>query len=640
MKKLIYIFALVFTAQAFSQNVADYKRMKLSQAPDGSADTRIMTQNATSKELGWILKTDLAQDLQSVTDKGSETTNQITAFGFYVNGSSSERIVVDEVGTVVSWGDLQIRENDFETDGGHTTTILPNDEGNLFIFCPQIADGAPTNHFYWPLTVNGVEADDQGNINLGSLGGVSSITGTTDEVEVTDDGSGNYTIGLPDDVVSQTFKGKFIDLTGHQFVNSSGDANFGGTVAGSNLSGTNTGDNAVNSTSQPVDSDLTAIAALTTTTFGRSLLTQADAAATRSTIGAGTGSGTVTSVTGTGGVTVATGTSTPVIGVDGTIVKTVTLNTPGVIFSNPVNYSTSSNTATGTLSLNTQSANTVLAGPSSGGAASPTFRQLSTSEITEGSKLYFTNDRAIAATLTGYTSGAGTVGSSDSVLQAIQKLNGNIAANTATKKNIVEGIVATGTDTYTATYSPALTSYTDGLSVLVRFTNANTGAATLNLNSLGAKSIVKGVSSALVAGDIPAGTTLYLSYDGTNFVIVGSNMVNNPINWTPSFTGFSTPPTPAFAEYFLVGKMCTVHVQALAGTSSMSTFTMTLPFVCGAPSTMHFNIGFVQSNGAGNVGTANLTTGSNVLTIFNGSYGGFATSGSKGASFTITYPIP
>lgn len=39
--------------------------------------------------------------------------------------------------------------------------------------------------------------------------------------------------------------------------------------------------------SQPLDSDLTAIAALTTTAFGRSLLTQADAAALRSTAGLG-----------------------------------------------------------------------------------------------------------------------------------------------------------------------------------------------------------------------------------------------------------------------------------------------------------------------------------------------------------------
>src|SRR5688500_18022501 len=35
---------------------------------------------------------------------------------------------------------------------------------------------------------------------------------------------------------------------------------------------------------QPIDADLTAIAALTTTSYGRSLLTQADAAATRTTI--------------------------------------------------------------------------------------------------------------------------------------------------------------------------------------------------------------------------------------------------------------------------------------------------------------------------------------------------------------------
>jgi hypothetical protein len=41
---------------------------------------------------------------------------------------------------------------------------------------------------------------------------------------------------------------------------------------------------------QPLDSDLTSIAALTTTSFGRSLLTQADAAAARSAIGAGTSS--------------------------------------------------------------------------------------------------------------------------------------------------------------------------------------------------------------------------------------------------------------------------------------------------------------------------------------------------------------
>lgn len=52
----------------------------------------------------------------------------------------------------------------------------------------------------------------------------------------------------------------------------------------------------------------------------------------------------------------------------------------------------------------------------------------STTNLTEGTNLYYTNARGIASTLTGYTSGAGTISSSDTILQAIQKLNGNIAA--------------------------------------------------------------------------------------------------------------------------------------------------------------------------------------------------------------------
>lgn len=52
---------------------------------------------------------------------------------------------------------------------------------------------------------------------------------------------------------------------------------------------------------------------------------------------------------------------------------------------------------------------------------------LSTSDILEGTNLYWTNARTISSTLTGYASGAGTITSSDTVLSAIQKLNGNIA---------------------------------------------------------------------------------------------------------------------------------------------------------------------------------------------------------------------
>jgi hypothetical protein len=56
------------------------------------------------------------------------------------------------------------------------------------------------------------------------------------------------------------------------------------------------------------------------------------------------------------------------------------------------------------------------------------FAAKTTDGLGEGStNLYFTNARAIGATLTGFTSGAGTVASTDTTLQAIQKVVGNQA---------------------------------------------------------------------------------------------------------------------------------------------------------------------------------------------------------------------
>jgi hypothetical protein len=78
---------------------------------------------------------------------------------------------------------------------------------------------------------------------------------------------------------------------------------------------------------------------------------------------------------------------------------------------------------------------------------------------------------------------------------------------------------ASGTDTYVA--SGGIASYVTGFTIFVKFTNANTGAATLNVNGLGAKAIKKSGTTALASGDISAGQILALQYDGTNFQVVG-----------------------------------------------------------------------------------------------------------------------
>lgn len=87
---------------------------------------------------------------------------------------------------------------------------------------------------------------------------------------------------------------------------------------------------------------------------------------------------------------------------------------------------------------------------------------------------------------------------------------------------------ASGTNTYTATISPAITAYASTQRFFITFTNANTGAVTINLNGLGAKAITKKGTKALTTGDIFAGQILLIAYDGTRFQIVGSPLMWNP----------------------------------------------------------------------------------------------------------------
>ena len=74
-------------------------------------------------------------------------------------------------------------------------------------------------------------------------------------------------------------------------------------------------------------------------------------------------------------------------------------------------------------------------------------------------------------------------------------------------------------DTYTCSMSPAITSYVTGVHYAFKANTANTGAATINFNSLGAKTIKKavgGVTTDLADNDIRAGQFVLVTYDGTN----------------------------------------------------------------------------------------------------------------------------
>lgn len=87
-------------------------------------------------------------------------------------------------------------------------------------------------------------------------------------------------------------------------------------------------------------------------------------------------------------------------------------------------------------------------------------------------------------------------------------------------------IADTGSATaYAATLVPAATAYAAGMVVRFKALHSNTGAATLNVNALGAiainKVVVASALAALVANDILQGDIVTCVYDGTEFILSG-----------------------------------------------------------------------------------------------------------------------
>ncbi|MDB4919870.1 hypothetical protein [Mucilaginibacter sp.] len=177
----------------------------------------------------------------------------------------------------------------------------------------------------------------------------------------------------------------------------------------------------------------------------------------------------------------------------------------------------------------------------------------STDAVPEGStNLYFTIARVLATVLTGLGFSSTTaITATDTILGALGKLQAQITAlisktipsggttgqilaknsgtnydtgwvNPSSGGSGVATTIASGTDSYVATIVPAITTYENTQIFSIQFSNANTGAATLNLNGLGAKSIKKNSTATLLANDILASGIYLLAYDSTNFQIIGN----------------------------------------------------------------------------------------------------------------------
>jgi hypothetical protein len=82
--------------------------------------------------------------------------------------------------------------------------------------------------------------------------------------------------------------------------------------------------------------------------------------------------------------------------------------------------------------------------------------------------------------------------------------------------------ISVSANTITCNPTNALTAYVDGTLLEVKVANTDTGATTINVSSIGSKNVKSslGNPTALSGGELAAGSTYLLYYDGTQFVMM------------------------------------------------------------------------------------------------------------------------
>lgn len=156
-----------------------------------------------------------------------------------------------------------------------------------------------------------------------------------------------------------------------------------------------------------------------------------------------------------------------------------------------------------------------------------------------------------------------------------------------------------GTNTITGSMTPDLVSYSAGMVVIFTPANSNTGATTLNIDSLGALDIQKADGDALASGDLIVGVPALLvldsgaddwilinpqsltltnaSFSGTlsvtgNVTMNGTVSSNNDNAAEPGFKGI--PQNPQTGNYTLDINDTALHIYHASGAGAGDTYTI------------------------------------------------------------------
>ena len=182
--------------------------------------------------------------------------------------------------------------------------------------------------------------------------------------------------------------------------------------------------------------------------------------------------------------------------------------------------------------------------------------------------------------------------------------NATVRTNYASAGQVQDGTLTyltsvAGTDTITAVGAVGMTAYATGQKFTFVSAGANTGAATININSIGAKALTKNGATALSAGDIPSGAAVEVVYDGTQFQVVSAM----PVTATGDVVGPASATDNAVVRFdATTGKLIQNSVVIIADTTGDVTGVGNLT------ASGNLTAGGIATIGAGSASTPSLTT--------------------------------
>jgi hypothetical protein len=129
-------------------------------------------------------------------------------------------------------------------------------------------------------------------------------------------------------------------------------------------------------------------------------------------------------------------------------------------------------------------------------------------------------------------------------------------------------ITVAGTNALTGLATPTLGGYASGAQFSFIAQNTNTAAVTIDIDTLGVKSITKFGTTALAAGDIQAGALTLIEYDGTRFQLL--NVTNNNFKYIVEPTTISATASTGTINYDVATQSIVYYTTAATANWTMN----------------------------------------------------------------------